>query len=88
MESYGQPVGNASEEEGATKREKKNVPSSVLKLKTENYRHQLNLKWVSIQFEITTKCGYIVEYYCEAIIGKNHSSSLIPNVITYSHTQM
>lgn len=38
MESYGQPVGNASEDEGATKKEK-NVPSWLLKLKTVNYRY-------------------------------------------------
>lgn len=53
---------------GATKREKK-VSSWVLKLKTVNYRYQLNLKWVSTQFEITIKSGYIVEYFYEAIIG-------------------
>lgn len=61
-----QQTSGKCKQEGATKRGKR-VSSWVLKLKTVNYRYQLNLKWISTQFEI--KSGYIVEYFYEIIIA-------------------
>lgn len=63
MESYSRPVGNASEKETGTKREKNCTISSF---EVANNKLQILTKFKVVflrQFEITIKSGYNVEYF-------------------------